>query len=292
MVLVDIFKAIWTYWPLLSGTIIVLYIYQDHKTQFQLHQIQTKTALDPDAPKSITYSPSRQCNFRCGFCFHPATNSTMPISEAQKGLRLLRAAGMQKLNIAGGEPFLHPRFLAQLLIYSKEHLHLDCVSILSNGSKIPEYFLERYGKYIDILAISCDSFIKETNEVIRCGDDGDKHVEQLFRVAGWCRRYGVRFKLNTVVNAYNWSEDMVAHITELELFRWEVFPCLSGEGENENETRVRDASKFLVSDEQWNTFCERHKHLECFVPQDHRNMAGSYLLLDEEMCFLDKGTGG
>lgn len=43
----------------------------------------------------------------CGFCFHTSKNlSILPIDEAKRGLRLLAAAGMVKLNISGGEPYL------------------------------------------------------------------------------------------------------------------------------------------------------------------------------------------
>lgn len=114
---------------------------------------------------------------------------------------------------------------------------------------------------------------------------------RLFRIAEWCREYGIKFKLNTVVNTHNWDEDMVANIKRLAPFRWKVFQCLIVAGENDDETRKRDAKTFLVTDEQWQTFCNRHKHIPCYVPEDNKSMASSYLLLDEYMCFLDKGEG-
>ncbi|KAI3391254.1 hypothetical protein diail_7655, partial [Diaporthe ilicicola] len=249
----------------------------------------------PDTPVSVNYFPSRECNYACGFCFHTNTSGyILPLDEAKRGLRLLKEAGMRKLNIAGGEPFLHPKFLGQLLRYCKEVLELESISIISNGSKVQEKFLREHGRHLDILAISCDSFVRKTNSAIGRGEnslgDGD-HVAQVFRIAEWCRKYGIMFKLNTVVNFYNWDEDMADQIAELAPFRWKVFQCLIVEGENEDETRVRDARKYLISEEQWKTFCDRHKHLSCFVPEDNQTMAGSYLLLDERMRFLDKGDG-
>ncbi|CCT65010.1 uncharacterized protein FFUJ_03719 [Fusarium fujikuroi IMI 58289] len=95
----------------------------------------------------------------------------------------------------------------------------------------------------------------------------------------------------TVVNIHNWNEDMSAEIERLAPFRWKVFQCLLVAGENEDVTRLRDARTFLVTDRQWKTFCDRHKHLPCYVPEDTNAMASSYLLLDEYMCFLDKGEG-
>lgn len=157
---------------------------------------------------------------------------------------------MRKLNIAGGEPFLHPKFLGELLRYCKEDLDLESVSIISNGSKIRDKWLRQYGRYLDILAVSCDSFVQATNKAIGRGENGQDgdggHVAQVFRVAEWCREYGIMFKLNTVVNIHNWDEDMAAQVAELAPFRWKVFQCLIVEGENEDETRKHDSSPFMV----------------------------------------------
>ncbi|CZR35935.1 uncharacterized protein FPRO_03805 [Fusarium proliferatum ET1] len=246
---------------------------------------------ESNVPVSVNYFPSRKCNYTCGFCFHTDTSSyVLPVDEAKRGLRLLREAGMQKLNIAGGEPFLYPRFLTELLQFGKEELGLESISIVSNGSKITEKWMRENCQWLDILAISCDSFDPETNKNIGRGDDGG-NVIRLFRIAEWCRDYGIKFKLNTVVNIHNWNEDMSAEIERLAPFRWKVFQCLLVAGENEDATRLRDARTFLVTDQQWKTFCDRHKHLPCYVTEDTNAMASSYLLLDEYMCFLDKGEG-
>jgi radical S-adenosyl methionine domain-containing protein 2 len=278
----------WCY--LLIALCVVLYIRL--KKTFEVDNNSGK-AFGPESnvPVSVNYFPSRKCNYSCGFCFHTDTSSyVLPIDEAKRGLRLLKEAGMRKLNIAGGEPFLYPRLFTELLQYGKEELSLESISIVSNGSKITESWMEKNCQWLDILAVSCDSFNPETNRKIGRGDDGG-NVLRLFRIANWCKKYGIKFKLNTVVNVHNWDEDMAADIERLAPFRWKVFQCLIVAGENEDATRLRDARDFLVTDEQWKTFCDRHKHLPCYVPEDNTSMASSYLLLDEYMCFLDKGEG-
>jgi radical S-adenosyl methionine domain-containing protein 2 len=37
-------------------------------------------------------------------------------------MKLLRKAGIKKLNFAGGKPFLYPMFIRELLRYRKEEL--------------------------------------------------------------------------------------------------------------------------------------------------------------------------
>ena len=95
-------------------------------------------------PVSVNYFITRTCNYKCGFCFQTAKNSyILPIEEAKRGLLLLHEAGMKKINFAGGEPFIPDsgHFLGHLVRYCKEELHLESVSIISNGSKITEEWM-------------------------------------------------------------------------------------------------------------------------------------------------------
>jgi radical S-adenosyl methionine domain-containing protein 2 len=134
------------------------------------------------------------------------------------------------------------------------------------------------------------------NELI--GRGTGENVKQLFRIRDWCRALGIKFKLNTVVCDLNWREDMASVIQDLQPFRWKVFQVLFVEDENDASTsdtvvdqRKRDARALLISQEQFEIFCEKHRHLEAFVPEPNDLMASSYLILDEYLCFLDKGSG-
>lgn len=91
---------------------------------------------------------------------------------------------------------------------------------------------------------------------------------------------------------------MVATIQELQPFRWKCSQVLFVEDENDASSadtamdkRKRDARDLLITTEQWQSFCERHQHLDAFVPESNDLMASSYLILDEYLCFLDKGKG-
>ena len=97
--------------------------------------------------------------------------------------------------------------------FCKEDLELASVSIVSNGSKITKKWMEEFGYYVDIMAISVDSFDPSINEKIgRKSGSRSTHLESLTRVRDWCRTFNVLFKLNTVVNKHNLSEDMTDNI--------------------------------------------------------------------------------
>ncbi|KAL2119404.1 hypothetical protein VTJ04DRAFT_6365 [Mycothermus thermophilus] len=238
-------------------------------------------------PISVNYHFTRKCNKICGFCFHTATTSHVEDLDTQKrALRLLAQAGMRKINFAGGEPFLYPKRLGEMVTFCKQDLRLESVSIVTNGSLVKEAWIRQYGAHLDILAVSCDSFDEATNIAIGRGS-GDQ-VAQLYRIAGWCREYGVMFKLNTVVNKLNVVEDMNAHIERLKPFRWKCFQVLIVQGENDSDETLRNAHRFTISDEEFEAFCERHRGQACLVPESNRLMAKSHLILDEYLRFLDR----
>ena len=251
----------------------------------------------PLVPLIVNYQFTRRCNYTCGFCFHTETSSfVLPLDEAKRGLNMLSEGGMEKVNFAGGEPFIHQRgrYLGELARFCKTSLHLPSVSIISNGSLITEKWFREFAEYIDIMAVSCDSFSEDTNKRIgRTQGNRTDHIGKVFEVKDWCAKYGVMFKINTVVNRYNWDEDMNEQLKELAPSRWKVFQCLVIEGENAGEGALRNAEEFVVSDEKFEAFIQRHRatHQNVLVPENNETTRNSYFLLDERMRFLNCQEG-
>ncbi|OCT81205.1 hypothetical protein XELAEV_18028020mg [Xenopus laevis] len=245
-------------------------------------------------PTSVNYHFTRQCNYKCGFCFHTAkTSFVLPIEEAKRGLTMLRSAGMEKINFSGGEPFLQERghYVGKLVQFCKEGLKLPSVSIVSNGSLITERWFKLYGEYLDILAVSCDSFNEDVNKLIGRGQGNKNHVENLIKIRQWCRDYNVAFKINSVINRYNVDEDMNEELSRISPIRWKVFQCLIIEGENAGEEALRQAETFVISNKEFKGFLDRHRNIKCLVPESNEQMRDSYLILDEYMRFLDCTNG-
>ncbi|CAH1767588.1 10617_t:CDS:1, partial [Entrophospora sp. SA101] len=252
------------------------------------------TISSPISPISVNFHFTRRCNYECGFCFHTSKTSDIPkMSDSKLALKKLKNVGMRKMNFAGGEPFLYMKYLGELIEYCKKELKLESVSIVSNGSKITRSFLLKYKDYIDILAVSCDSFDDSTNVKIGRGKKGE-HLKNLKNISTWCREFNIKFKINTVVNRYNWQEDMNSHIEDLKPFRWKCFQVLILENENggdagidSNDKTLRDARDFVITDEQFQSFISRHQQQQCIVPEPNNIMKNSYLILDEHLCFLN-----
>lgn len=108
---------------------------------------------------------------------------------------------MVKLNISGGEPYLQPDFIGEIFRFCKNELHLESCTVVTNGSKVTEKWLDTYGQYLDIMAISCDSFDPETNVLIGRAENGSgKHIGRVHQVAELCRRHNIKVKINSVIN--------------------------------------------------------------------------------------------
>jgi len=242
----------------------------------------------------VNYHFTRLCNYKCKFCFHTAKSSNvLAFDVAKTGLKLLKEAGMKKINFSGGEPFLHAELLGKMVRYCKKDLQLESVSIVSNGSKITLNWMERFAKYLDIIAVSCDSFDEGTLQLIGrgTGSTSQNHLKQLKLIKRWCTECKVAFKINTVVNIHNWEEDMRQEINDLCPVRWKVFQCLLIEGENVGEDAMRDARELVISEPQWKQFLSRHGDVKMMVPESNDAMRNSYLILDEQMRFLDCREG-
>lgn len=78
------------------------------------------------------------------------------------------------------------------------------------------------GEYLDILAISCDSFDEDVNVLIGRRQGKKNHVENLHKLRQWCREHAVAFKINSVINRFNVEEDMNEQIKALNPVRWKV----------------------------------------------------------------------
>lgn len=56
------------------------------------------------------------------------------------------------------------------------------------------------------------------------------------------------------------------------VFCFQVFQCLIIEGENSGEDALREADKFVISDEDFEQFLERHKDVPCLVPESNQKV--------------------
>ncbi len=60
--------------------------------------------------------------------------------------------GMRKINLSGGEPFIHKKgnYVGELVSFCKKNLNVESVTIVSNGSLITEQWFKTYGGLVNM----------------------------------------------------------------------------------------------------------------------------------------------
>lgn len=251
---------------------------------------------------TVNFHFTRKCNYECKFCFHTKkTSYILPLEKQIEILKQFKEAGVEKMNFAGGEPFLYPEILGELVKACKE-LKYDSVSIISNGKLITENWIKKYGDYLDILGISCDSTNPNINFVhgrkVAGSDKTVDEKEKIINISKWCQERNIIFKINTVVTALNKHEDMSEFINLLQPSRWKVFQVLPIDGENysKDNSIKNNIQDLLITETDFNEYLKRNsaglKNKSILVPESNEMMLTSYLLVDEFGCFLDCSIGG
>ena len=227
------------------------------------------------------------CNMRCGHCFATSLHTEhLPLDEASEIVRLLSQAGFTKINFAGGEPTLYPE-LDNLIREAKESGMTT--SIITNGTKITDIWLDAMSGYLDWVALSIDSANPDThNRSGRATGGRPLTTDRYLEMCRSIRRHGMRLKINTVVTLYNHEEDMTGFIREAAPERWKIMQVLAVMGQND-----RNAGLFEVTGGQFDAYVERNRSVEGIkvVPESNDLMTGSYVMVDPIGCFFDNTKG-
>jgi radical S-adenosyl methionine domain-containing protein 2 len=210
---------------------------------------------------AVNFHLYKPCNYRCRFCFATFRDirGQLDLEQSLRLLRLLRDAGCEKLNFAGGEPTLHPHIGA--LLAESRRLGL-VTSIISNGARLSQ-LLAGHAADLDWVGLSVDSADESVQSALGRGTGG--HVARSLALADEIRARGLRLKLNSVVTALNWREDMSEFIRRVRPERWKVFQVLPVGGQNDGAV-----DDLLIDAGQFRAFVDRHASLAAEPRPDRR----------------------
>ncbi len=185
---------------------------------------------DALTPFVINWHITEKCNYRCGHCFakwnHPAE-----IWESVENIRAIidniddyctrRNIWNRRLNIVGGEPILQPERLWNVAEYAYEKNFR--ISLITNGSHLENVL--PFAHIISMIGISIDSLDHETN--IRIGRECCQKTLSLESLRNKMASISsvnpaIEFKINTVVNKFNYNEILVNDLAELNIQKWKI----------------------------------------------------------------------
>ena len=240
-----------------------------------------------DVPISVNIPVTNKCNYDCSFCFGKFKQlpDWVDDSRIMELPEILSSMGTRKITLEGGEPFLYDK-TSELLKEIKRCGMTSCV--ITNGSLLTEGKLKSISSDLDWLGLSVDSTSEKIEKELGRGN-GD-HINQVKKIANWCKDLDIKLKANTVVTELNKDEDLKGLIKELDLERYKILKLLIIQGENDH---CKD--KLGISDREYYRFVERHKSLEekgiKVVSEDNDDMTDTYLMLLPNGKFLNNHGG-
>jgi radical S-adenosyl methionine domain-containing protein 2 len=233
---------------------------------------------------------------RCKFCFATFKDvkksilpeGHLPEKESIEVVRQLAEIGFEKITFAGGEPTLC-RWLPKLIQTAKEAGMTTM--IVTNGTNLTDKFLGENRAYLDWIALSVDSIVDATNLETGRAISGKRPLtfENYKEIVDRIKSFGYRIKINTVVSATNYQENLSDLIAYIAPERWKIFQVLPITGQNDKH--IEDLS---VSTQKFFDFVDRHSALESvtrIVPEANSDMKGSYAMVDPAGRFYDNAEG-
>ena len=248
-----------------------------------------------DEVTTVNYHLWKSCNMGCGFCFATFLDlpfqgtAYLPQGDSIRLITRIAGAGFLKINFAGGEPTLCP-WLPDLIRHAKS-LGLT-TSVVTNGSRITDAWLDDLAASLDLLAISIDSVNPERQRNIGRLVNGKPPMTEsdYLRIGESARARGVRLKVNTVVNRHNVDEDLLPFIKAMGPERWKIFQALPVVGQN--HLRFEE---FAITKAEFDLYVERNRSADedgvRVVPENNDTMTGSYLMIDPLGRFFDNTRG-
>lgn len=247
---------------------------------------------------SVNFHLWEPCNMRCGFCFATFQDvkrdmdlpkGHLPEKDCISVVERLAEAGFEKINFAGGEPTLCS-WLPNLIRRAKEHGMVT--SIVTNGSRITDQWLDGLNGSLDWIALSIDTVDPEKLKRLRRALRGTDPITEkgYLRIVSDIKRHKIRLKINTVVTSETWQEDFTDFIRSAKPERWKLLQALPVKGQN--DAHIAD---FVLTSEQFEAYVQRNRIVEngsiAVVPEANEMMTESYVMIDPAGRFFDNAQG-
>lgn len=248
---------------------------------------------------SVNYHLWEPCNMRCKFCFATFQDvkrdmglpkGHLPKEKCLSIVDRVAEAGFEKINFAGGEPTLCS-WLPNLIKRAKKRGMVT--SIVTNGSRITDPWLDELDESLDWIALSIDTVdpekLKRLGRALGGGKKPMAEEEYLGIIhAIKCQR--IRLKINTVVTSETWQEDLTGFIRSAKPERWKLLQALPVKGQN--DAHIAD---FAIEPERFEAYVHRNRIVEndgiIVVPESNEMMTESYVMIDPAGRFFDNAQG-
>lgn len=148
---------------------------------------------------------TQRCNLHCAGCYsldnQRNTLSDAPLSSIKHAVDELAYAGVMRLVVSGGEPFLRED-LPEIVEHAKRVRSIDSVTVLSNGTCMSEATLQRLAPNVDCVSVSFDGCSASAPAYIR----EEQRFDELVAAVRAVQAAGIQAHIIPTVHAKNIDE--------------------------------------------------------------------------------------
>lgn len=247
-----------------------------------------KHGNDSSLPPSVNFHLTKYCNMKCKFCYATFNDLGVVKHDLDKSGKIVLAlaeAGFEKLTFAGGEPTLVAE-LPELARLAKESGLVT--TIVTNGARLGDNaYFDALVPHLDWVALSIDSVNEEQNQRSGRSLPGNKTLSAAYfqTLHQKLQSAGVKTKINTVVSAFNHTEDLTEFINSCAPNRWKILQAVPIKGQNDEHFGA-----FEVLPSEYQAFLNRHNSISpsiTVVPEEIDLIKGSYIMVNPLGQFYD-----
>lgn len=245
----------------------------------------------------INWHITEACNYNCDYCFakwngnrkealHSVSKIKAILSQIERIKHLLNKKSNTfvfnslRLNLVGGETFLYDKQLKSIVTLSQKYGFK--LSAITNGSLFNSNNIEFIAQNFSSIGISVDSLNNDTNLAIgRASKKTIFNYQEILIAIKQMRMINpdLEFKINTVVNKLNFSEDLNEFILNVRPKKWKIFKLLP-----------IYSNKLEIHDFEFYEFIKTHEHLSNIISTENNDdMTESYLMIDPLGRFFQNG---
>ena len=253
------------------------------------------TYTEASVPMCVNWHVTETCNYGCKHCFakwgnqREVWNDPDQVEHIIAGIanHVKTAAMIPKrfrLNIVGGEPILQPEKLWNVVKTAKKYGAE--VSMITNGSHLE--VIRPFAHMISQVGISIDSFNPDTNIKIGRACNGRMlFFEDLEEKVTLVRdeNPALMIKINTVVNQYNYSENLLDNVLELKASKWKILRQMPF-GDNRG---ISDFMFYTFVHNNYIDFDDLDGALDISI-EDNNAMTESYLMVSPDGRLFQNGS--
>jgi len=253
------------------------------------------THTEATIPMCVNWHVTETCNYGCNHCFAKWGKQREVWDDPDQAEHIIKGIADYvdttcmipkrfRLNIVGGEPMMNPDKLWNVVKIAK-----DCgaeVSMITNGNHLE--VIRPIAHMISQVGISIDSFDHETNlKIGRACNGKTLSYEEIKDKIKYVQEINpkLKIKVNTVVNKYNFSEQLLYTVLALKPCKWKILRQMPF-GENKG---ISDFMFYSFIRNNYKEFDRHHDGCEITI-EDNNAMTESYLMISPDGRLFQNGS--